>query len=134
MLTDFQCFGNTADLPENPASSASIPLFLVPLLVDLFVPFSPQLCILKDLAIQQTLLVRCVTDIIYSQLFTSLLPLRMKIKEANAGALTNFEVLDFLRSRGASKDLTRVIVPIAPSEFKVEFLYWFSFVFMFLWY
>ncbi|XWS53927.1 hypothetical protein CRYUN_Cryun10bG0042300 [Craigia yunnanensis] len=43
----------------------------------------------------------------------------MKIKEANAGALTNFEVIDFLRSRGASKDPTRVIVPIAPSEFKV---------------
>ncbi|KAK8571861.1 hypothetical protein V6N13_047493 [Hibiscus sabdariffa] len=43
----------------------------------------------------------------------------MKIKEANAGALTNFEVLDFLRSRGASKDPTRVIVSIAPSEFKV---------------
>lgn len=43
----------------------------------------------------------------------------MKIKEANAGALTNFEVLDFLRSRGASKDPTRVIIPIAPSEFKV---------------
>ncbi|XP_039029774.1 DNA-directed RNA polymerase III subunit RPC9-like [Hibiscus syriacus] len=43
----------------------------------------------------------------------------MKIKEANAGALTNFEVLDFLRSRGASKDPTRVIAPIAPSEFKV---------------
>ncbi|XVF28775.1 hypothetical protein REPUB_Repub15cG0060100 [Reevesia pubescens] len=43
----------------------------------------------------------------------------MKIKEANAGALTNFEVLDFLRSREASKDPTRVIVPIAPSEFKV---------------
>ncbi|MBA0797605.1 hypothetical protein Gohar_008283, partial [Gossypium harknessii] len=41
------------------------------------------------------------------------------LKEANAGALTNFEVLDFLRSRGASKDPTRVIVPIAPSEFKV---------------
>ncbi|XP_022739123.1 DNA-directed RNA polymerase III subunit RPC9-like [Durio zibethinus] len=40
----------------------------------------------------------------------------MKIKEANAGALTNFEVLDFLRSRGASKDPTRVIVPIAPSS------------------
>ncbi|GMI64225.1 hypothetical protein HRI_000091800 [Hibiscus trionum] len=43
----------------------------------------------------------------------------MKIKEANAGALTNSEVLDFLRSRGASKDPTRVIVAIAPSEFKV---------------
>ncbi|WRX22181.1 RNA polymerase subunit Rpb4/RPC9 - like 2 [Theobroma cacao] len=50
---------------------------------------------------------------------SSPLPCRMKIKEANAGALTNFEVLDFLRSRGASKDPTRVIVPIAPSEFKV---------------
>ncbi|XP_004250017.1 uncharacterized protein [Solanum lycopersicum] len=43
----------------------------------------------------------------------------MKILEANAGALTNFEVLDFLRSRGAGRDPTRVIVPIAPSEFKV---------------
>lgn len=39
--------------------------------------------------------------------------------EANAGALTNFEVLDFLLSRGAGRDPTRVIVPIAPSEFKV---------------
>ncbi|RVW36378.1 hypothetical protein CK203_083830 [Vitis vinifera] len=29
-------------------------------------------------------------------------------KKANAGALTNFEVLDFLRSRGAAKDPTRV--------------------------
>ncbi|KAK6775257.1 hypothetical protein RDI58_026258 [Solanum bulbocastanum] len=43
----------------------------------------------------------------------------MKILEANAGALTNFEVLDFLRSRGAGRDPTRVIVSIAPSEFKV---------------
>ncbi|CAN4115013.1 unnamed protein product [Withania somnifera] len=43
----------------------------------------------------------------------------MKILEANAGGLTNFEVLDFLRSRGAGRDPTRVIVPIAPSEFKV---------------
>ncbi|CAL5416185.1 unnamed protein product [Camellia sinensis] len=30
--------------------------------------------------------------------------------KANAGALTNFEVLDFLRSRGAAKDPTRIIV------------------------
>ncbi|XP_010261566.1 PREDICTED: DNA-directed RNA polymerase III subunit rpc9-like isoform X2 [Nelumbo nucifera] len=43
----------------------------------------------------------------------------MKIVQANAGALTNFEVLDFLRSRGASTDPTRVIAPVAPSEFKV---------------
>ena len=41
-------------------------------------------------------------------------------KKANAGALTNFEVLDFLRSRGAAKDPTRVIAPIAASEFKVR--------------
>ncbi|XP_057958386.1 uncharacterized protein LOC131151154 [Malania oleifera] len=40
-------------------------------------------------------------------------------EKRNAGALTNFEVLDFLRSRGASKDPTRVIAPVAPSEFKV---------------
>lgn len=43
----------------------------------------------------------------------------MKIKKANAGSLTNFEVLDFLRSRGASKDPTRVMSSLAPSEFKV---------------
>ncbi|EOA28088.1 hypothetical protein CARUB_v10024270mg [Capsella rubella] len=43
----------------------------------------------------------------------------MKIVKANAGALTNFEVLDFLNSRGASKDTTRVIAPIAISEYKV---------------
>lgn len=43
----------------------------------------------------------------------------MKILEANAGALTNFEVLDFLRSRGAGNDATRVMVPVLPSEFKV---------------
>ncbi|KAK9112755.1 hypothetical protein Scep_020274 [Stephania cephalantha] len=39
--------------------------------------------------------------------------------KANAGALTNFEVLDFLRSRGASTDPTRVIAAVAPSEFQV---------------
>lgn len=43
----------------------------------------------------------------------------MKIKKANAGALTNFEVLDFLRSKGASKDPNRIIATIAPSELKV---------------
>jgi hypothetical protein len=37
----------------------------------------------------------------------------------SVGPLTNFEVLDFLRSRGAAKDPTRVIVSVAPSEFKV---------------
>lgn len=43
----------------------------------------------------------------------------MKIENANGGILTNFEVLNFLRARGASTDPTRVIAPIAPSEFKV---------------
>ncbi|VVB17818.1 unnamed protein product [Arabis nemorensis] len=43
----------------------------------------------------------------------------MKVVKGNAGALTNFEVLDFLNSRGASKDTTRVIAPIARSEYKV---------------
>ncbi|XP_010558357.1 PREDICTED: DNA-directed RNA polymerase III subunit RPC9 [Tarenaya hassleriana] len=43
----------------------------------------------------------------------------MKIIKANAGSLTNFEVLDFLKSRGASKDPTRVIAPISRSEYKV---------------
>ncbi|KAL0414485.1 UNVERIFIED_CONTAM: hypothetical protein Sradi_1650200 [Sesamum radiatum] len=39
--------------------------------------------------------------------------------EHNAGALTNFEVLDLLKSRGAGKDPTRVIASVSPSEFKV---------------
>lgn len=43
----------------------------------------------------------------------------MKIIKSNAGILTNFEVLDFLRSRGAAKDPTRVIAPVSPSEYKV---------------
>ncbi|KAL3505981.1 hypothetical protein ACH5RR_031363 [Cinchona calisaya] len=43
----------------------------------------------------------------------------MKILKEYAGALTNFEVLDFLRSRGAGKDPTRLIAAIAPSEYKV---------------
>ncbi|KAG5121949.1 hypothetical protein JHK84_040289 [Glycine max] len=33
--------------------------------------------------------------------------------EGNVGALTNFEVLDFLRAKGASKDPTRVIAKVA---------------------
>ncbi|KAJ6353765.1 hypothetical protein OIU76_002729 [Salix suchowensis] len=47
-------------------------------------------------------------------------PFSMKIKNPNAGALTNFEVLDFLRSRGASKDVSRVLAPVATSEYKLE--------------
>ncbi|XP_059636643.1 uncharacterized protein LOC132278774 [Cornus florida] len=42
----------------------------------------------------------------------------MKILNANSRVLTNFEVLDFLRSRGAVKD-TQAIASIAPSELKV---------------
>ncbi|KAK7281332.1 hypothetical protein RIF29_09214 [Crotalaria pallida] len=38
--------------------------------------------------------------------------------QANAGALTNFEVLDFFRAKGASKDPTRVIAKVAQSEYK----------------
>ncbi|KZV17084.1 hypothetical protein F511_24102 [Dorcoceras hygrometricum] len=43
----------------------------------------------------------------------------MKIIKSCVGALTNFEVLDLLRSRGAGKDPTRVIASVSPSEFKV---------------
>ncbi|XP_042512909.1 DNA-directed RNA polymerase III subunit rpc9-like [Macadamia integrifolia] len=43
----------------------------------------------------------------------------MKILQANAGVLTNFEVLDFLQKRGASQDPTRVLCPVTASEFKV---------------
>ncbi|KAL7177855.1 hypothetical protein ACSBR2_031085 [Camellia fascicularis] len=46
----------------------------------------------------------------------------MKILKANAGTLTNFDVFDFLRSRGAAKDSTRIIVSVAQSEFKVAYL------------
>jgi len=41
--------------------------------------------------------------------------------EGNAGALTNFEVLDFLQAKGASKDPTRVIAKVAQFEYKVRF-------------
>ncbi|XP_047318494.1 DNA-directed RNA polymerase III subunit RPC9-like isoform X2 [Impatiens glandulifera] len=43
----------------------------------------------------------------------------MKILQANAGPLTNFEVLEFLRGRGAGKDQTRLLLSIKQSEFKV---------------
>ncbi|GMY27331.1 dna-directed rna polymerase iii subunit rpc9 [Fagus crenata] len=43
----------------------------------------------------------------------------MKILDANEGVLTNFEVLDFLRSKGAAKDSTRVLAKVTPSEYKV---------------
>ncbi|KAJ0264504.1 hypothetical protein HA466_0028490 [Hirschfeldia incana] len=41
------------------------------------------------------------------------------IVKANAGALTNFEVLDFLNARGASKDTTRVNNKVSRSEYMV---------------
>ncbi|XP_073050197.1 uncharacterized protein [Primulina eburnea] len=43
----------------------------------------------------------------------------MKIIKSSAGALTNFEVLDLLRSRGAGKDPSRIIASVLLSEFKV---------------
>ncbi|XP_058082598.1 uncharacterized protein LOC131230692 isoform X2 [Magnolia sinica] len=43
----------------------------------------------------------------------------MKIKEAKAGALTNFEVLDLLRSRGATSDPLGALGAVSPSECKV---------------
>ncbi|KAB2599693.1 hypothetical protein D8674_009964 [Pyrus ussuriensis x Pyrus communis] len=43
----------------------------------------------------------------------------MKILQANSGVLTNFDVLNFLKSKGASKDLARVLANVAPSEYKV---------------
>ena len=39
--------------------------------------------------------------------------------EPNVGPLTNFEVLSFLKSKGASQDPTRVLADVAPSEYKV---------------
>ena len=39
--------------------------------------------------------------------------------ENNAGALTNFKVLDFLRAKGASKDPSTVLAKVAMSEYKV---------------
>eukprot|EP00262_Sarcandra_glabra_P006078 TRINITY_DN18125_c0_g1_i1.p1 TRINITY_DN18125_c0_g1~~TRINITY_DN18125_c0_g1_i1.p1 ORF type:complete len:128 (-),score=20.02 TRINITY_DN18125_c0_g1_i1:245-628(-) len=47
----------------------------------------------------------------------------MKVIEAKAGALTNFEVLDLLRSRGATTNPLGAIGSVSPSECKVfEFL------------
>ncbi|WOL03133.1 hypothetical protein Cni_G11853 [Canna indica] len=43
----------------------------------------------------------------------------MKILQANKGALTNFEVLEFLRSRGATSDPMGCLGAVAPSECKV---------------
>ncbi|CAO2169266.1 unnamed protein product [Urochloa humidicola] len=43
----------------------------------------------------------------------------MKILKANAGPLTNFEVLDFLRSRGAKIDPMGCLGAVAASECKV---------------
>ncbi|KAJ3708959.1 hypothetical protein LUZ61_012664 [Rhynchospora tenuis] len=43
----------------------------------------------------------------------------MKIEKANAGNLTNFEVFDFLRSRGATSDPMGCIGSVSPSECKV---------------
>ncbi|KHN07552.1 hypothetical protein glysoja_019659 [Glycine soja] len=42
--------------------------------------------------------------------------------EGNAGALTNFEVLDFLRDKGASKDPTRVIARSLNTRFMIIWL------------
>ncbi|KAJ7525340.1 hypothetical protein O6H91_17G046400 [Diphasiastrum complanatum] len=43
----------------------------------------------------------------------------MKILEANAGLLSNFEVLDLLRSRGADKGFLGAVGAVTPSECKV---------------
>ncbi|BAF29810.1 uncharacterized protein [Oryza sativa Japonica Group] len=43
----------------------------------------------------------------------------MKIEKTNAGFLTNFEVLDFLRSRGAKTDPMGCLGAVAASECKV---------------
>ncbi|XP_042038308.1 uncharacterized protein LOC121784209 [Salvia splendens] len=45
--------------------------------------------------------------------------LSMKIIEASVGALTNSELLDLLRSKGAGKYASRAIATVSQSEFKV---------------
>lgn len=40
--------------------------------------------------------------------------------QANAGALTNYEVLEFLRGRGATSDPMGCLGAVAPSECKVR--------------
>lgn len=37
--------------------------------------------------------------------------------------LTNFDVLNFLKTKGASKDLARVLANVAPSEYKVVMIF-----------
>ncbi|KAJ3678576.1 hypothetical protein LUZ60_002379 [Juncus effusus] len=43
----------------------------------------------------------------------------MKIEKANAGPLTNFEVFNFLKSRGATSDPMGCLGSVSPSECKV---------------
>lgn len=43
----------------------------------------------------------------------------MKVLQTNAGALTNYEVLEFLRGRGATSDPMGCLGAVAPSECKV---------------
>ncbi|KAK7305710.1 hypothetical protein VNO77_43620 [Canavalia gladiata] len=73
----------------------------------------------KLLLYEATLQVKETLSVCSYFLFSHSAVLQMKILEANAGALTNFEVLDFLRAKGASKDPTRVIAKVAQSEYKV---------------
>ena len=53
-------------------------------------------------------------------LFITTFTLLYRSLKANAGSLTNFEVLDFLQSRGALNDPTRLMSSVTPSEFKVN--------------
>ncbi|CAL8989715.1 unnamed protein product, partial [Prunus brigantina] len=46
--------------------------------------------------------------------------------QANSGVLTNFDVLKFLESRGASEDSARVFSDVTPSENKVVYGYLFG--------
>ncbi|XP_042462412.1 uncharacterized protein LOC122046008 [Zingiber officinale] len=44
----------------------------------------------------------------------------MKVLQANAGTLTNYEVLEFLRGRGATSDPMGCLGAAAPSECKIK--------------
>ncbi|RZB52302.1 hypothetical protein D0Y65_048667, partial [Glycine soja] len=97
---------------KNPFSYGSMEGKTHPTQLFLLLMSTPtQLCVFK--------LSKGDTLLFCNGLFSHSGVLQMKILEGNAGELTNFEVLDFLRAKGASKDPTRVIAKVAQSEYKV---------------
>jgi hypothetical protein len=61
----------------------------------------------------------CLSSIVWFEAQDNHCPLLFCREKANSGVLTNFEVLDFLRSRGAKTDPMRCLGAVTASECKV---------------